>query len=206
MSRISLSDSLEYLDIKAKFDKYKIDIESFGPTLYFLGCEQCGTGKIRAIQPVIKNILDIEVCCDNVPRFVYCPSFSKEKTYKSWSIFAIETQNKERENTHNYIFKKLGYYIDKERIEKAQALTKDRSLELKPTPPPKEGETPVNPLEELFVQNVKEVCKDMDERPCTNCHYRREKMSVCSGCKKTIYCSETCQNADWPRHKEHDHF
>ena len=39
---------------------------------------------------------------------------------------------------------------------------------------------------------------------CGNCRQRKERsaLMMCSGCRKFQYCSQQCQAADWPRHKE----
>jgi hypothetical protein len=37
---------------------------------------------------------------------------------------------------------------------------------------------------------------------CAGCHRRREKTKTCAGCLAVRYCSSTCQQADWPSHKE----
>ncbi len=37
---------------------------------------------------------------------------------------------------------------------------------------------------------------------CFRC-YKMGNLSECSGCRATLYCSEKCQDIDWPHHQEH---
>lgn len=47
---------------------------------------------------------------------------------------------------------------------------------------------------------VLDVCVMLQGR-CEVCGQTSEDIGVCAGCTRTWYCSETCQKADWKKHK-----
>jgi MYND finger len=57
-----------------------------------------------------------------------------------------------------------------------------------------------NPSEELKATFTHNYANE-----CASCHKWRttaHKVSKCSRCLTTYYCSATCQRADWPSHKQ----
>ncbi|RDX52863.1 zf-MYND-domain-containing protein [Lentinus brumalis] len=55
--------------------------------------------------------------------------------------------------------------------------------------------------EKLRVRNKDALC-----RQCDRAAAKGERFRKCTGCKMTIYCSEECQRAAWPNHKDICHF
>ena len=41
-----------------------------------------------------------------------------------------------------------------------------------------------------------------NRQPCVSCGTSMQRLKKCGGCMQRLYCSEECQTAEWPAHKD----